>query len=94
MRKGALNSQNPSDGTHNGSRYTLPKRPVFKQGYAFKVSWSDWQKNYNSDLVMSRKSTWETHFHNEREKKTIFKRNRRNAVTTQHREGQDEERGG
>lgn len=68
MRKGALNSQNPSDGTHSGSRYTLPKRPVFKQGYAFKVSWSDWQKNYNSDLVMSRKSTWETHFHNEREK--------------------------
>lgn len=63
------NSQNPSHGTHNDLRYTLPKRPVFKREYASKLSWSDWQKNYISDLVMSRKSTWEVHFHNERERK-------------------------
>lgn len=63
------NSQNPSHGMHNDLRYTLPKRPVFKREYASKLSWSDWQKNYISDLVMSRKSTWEVHFHNERERK-------------------------
>lgn len=64
-------SQNPSGGLYNSetSRYTIPKYPVSKREHSSKVSWSDWEKNYNSSLLMSKKSIWETNFRNTKEKR-------------------------
>jgi hypothetical protein len=64
------NSQNSSGDIHNSEtpKFAIPKHPVSKREHSSKVSWRDWEKNYNSSLLMSKKAIWETNFLNTKEK--------------------------